>query len=125
MSTRKLGVYMSPDLEALVKGREDHDTLSGRLGTVAQRYCEIVRRHKPDLSTAEWNACRDALNGVWLREAAQLSSIWAEIHDADADGLGAKWQIDAKALAARIRQMPYAQMVALVEDVETWWAARG
>jgi hypothetical protein len=79
----------------------------------------------PDLSEAEWNACRDALNGVWLKDAEHLSLIWAEIQDADDDdNLGTKWQIDAKALAARVRKMPYAQIVALVEDVEAWWAAR-
>jgi hypothetical protein len=123
MTARKLGVYMSPDLEALVKGRENHDSLSGRIGTVAERYREIMRRHKPDLTEAEWNACRDALNGVWLRDANSINLIWADIADTDRyDGLGSKWRIDGQALANRIRNMPYAQIVALVEDVETWWA---
>ena len=122
MAGRKLGVYMSPALETLVQGREDHDTLSGRLGTVAERYVEIVKRHRPDLTYAEWNVCRDVLNGVWLRDADMIRSIWADIHDSTDDGIGEKWAVDTKALADRIRTMPYAQLVALIEDVETWWA---
>ena len=121
---RKLGVYMSKPLEALIQGRDGLDeSLSGRLSTVAERYALIVEKHKPDMSEAEWNACRDALNGVWLRDALSLSAIWAEIYDADAlNGLGAKWGIDAKALAHRVRDMNAAEKVALVEAVENWWS---
>jgi hypothetical protein len=125
MAGRKLGVYMSPAMEAVVKDRESHDTLSGRLGTVAERYLKIVQRHKPTLTEAEWNACRDALNGVWLREAEHLTFVWAEIADSDRlEGLGKKWGIDAQALAERVRAMPYAELVALIESVESWWATK-
>lgn len=100
------------------------DSLSGRLSTVAERYAAILDRHRPDLSEAEWNAVRDALNGVWLRDALSLRSIWAEIADADRlDGLGRKWGIDAQALAVRVRDMDTATLVALVEAVESWWGA--
>jgi hypothetical protein len=69
----------------------------------------------------------DALNGVWLqstdRDAAFLTTVWAEIYDADRiNGLGRKWHCDAKALAERIRDYDYATVVALVDAVERWWA---
>lgn len=120
---RKLGVYMSEPLERLVKDREAQDSLSGRLSTAADRYLEICDRHKPELSEAEWNACRDALNGCWMADTMSVESVWASIYDADRlDGLGKKWGIDAKALAIRIRDMPLVEKIALIEAVESWWA---
>jgi hypothetical protein len=122
---RRTSLYLSEPLEAILAGRQDQDSLSGRLTTVAERYAAIVSAHRPQLSEAEWNACRDALNGVWLRDVLSVRAIWAEIADADRiDGLGDKWSIDGQALAARIRDMPLAAQVALVEAVETWWAAQ-
>lgn len=122
MAARKLGVYMSGPLERLIANRGEQDSLSGRLSTVADRYLFICEKHKPNLSEAEWNACRDALNGVWMSDTLSLSSVWASVYDADDDGLGAKWDIDAKALAERIRSMDKAAIVSLVEHVEQWWA---
>ena len=53
------------------------------LGSVAQRllprYFEIVRRHLPRFSTAEWCALVDALKQV--PEAWSPSYIFAEVHD--------------------------------------------
>lgn len=121
---RKLGVYMSPPLEELVKDREDMNTLSGRLSTVAERYLKIIEAHKPDLTEAEWNACRDALNGVWINDASTIAFAWASIYDADEDGLGEKWGVDAQALAKRVREFDAATLVAFIESLETWWATQ-
>ncbi|MDX2289795.1 MAG: hypothetical protein NW217_13350 [Hyphomicrobiaceae bacterium] len=124
MPARKAGLYITPPIAALLAAREDQDSLSGRLSTVAERYSAILEAHKPRLSEAEWNACRDALNGVWHGDMMSISLIGAAIADADNhDGLGAKWGVDARALAARVHEMPIAGKVALIEAVETWWAA--
>lgn len=122
---RKLGIYMSEPLEALISGRQEMDSLSGRLSTVAERYAWIIEEHKPELTEAEWNACRDSLNGTFLKDMFTLKLVWANVDDADDDGLGEKWGIDAKALARRIREMKPAELVSLVESVEAWWAEQG
>ena len=109
----------------MIKGREEHDSLSGRISTICERYSLILEKHKPGLTAAEWNACRDALNGVWLRDTNMVRMIWAEVADADKiDGLGKKWGIDAQALSERIRSMSTVEVIALVEAVEQWWAQR-
>lgn len=126
MPARRATLYITPPIDALLDGRQERDTLAGRLSAVAERYRMIIDGHKPDLTEAEWNACRDALNSYWMGDADSITLIWATIADADRiDGLGKKWGIDAQALSSRIRQMPPAELVALVEAVETWWAGQG
>lgn len=125
MAARKAGLYITPPIAALLEGRKERDTLAGRLSTVAERYQMVIDGHRPTLTEAEWNACRDALNSYWMGDADSIKLIWATIADADhIDGLGAKWKIDAQSLSSRIRQMTPAELVALVEAVETWWAGQ-
>jgi len=129
--TDRTSLYIGPALRRLLDDRPEDKglwTRSGLLNTVAARYAEVCRRHCPTLTMAEWCACMDALNGVWMQatsahEASRLTVVWAEVYDADRlNGLGAKWGCDAKALAERIREMDYATTVALVDAVERWWA---
>ena len=128
--TDRTSLYIGEALRRLLDGRPEGKGMwskSGLINTVASRYQEICRRHCPTLTLAEWCAIMDALNGVWLqstdRDAAFLASVWAEVYDADRlNGLGGKWQCDAKALAERIRDYDYATVVALVDAVERWWA---
>lgn len=127
--TDRTSIYIGQALRRLLDDRpESLWTRSGLINTVAARYAEVCRRHCPTLTVQEWCACFDALNGVWLQsqaseEAGLLTAVWAEVYDADRlDGLGDKWSIDARALAERIRDMGYAEVVALVDAVERWWA---
>lgn len=125
MAERKLGVWMSEPLEALIHHREDQLSLSQRLSAVADRYRYICEEMCPDLTEAEWNALRDVLNGYWLLGDTRLglSGIPLSIEDGDRyDGLGAKWAIDAKALADKVDAMDAGTRIALVEAVERWWA---
>lgn len=124
---RRVGLYLSPPIEAVLKGREERETLSGRIGSVAERYAAIIKAHRPRLTEAEWNACRDALNGRYLGDVDMLPTVvWATIYDAGRlEGLGAQWGIDAQALAQRIQAMPPVEQIALVEAVEQWWAENG
>lgn len=130
--SRRLALYVGPPLRELLdaRGGEGNDQhvlsgagVSGIINTVADRYTEILRRSVPTLSEREWMACADALHGVWLTDAgAYLAAVWIEIKDGDRlSGLGRKWGIDAHALAMRLREAPYAELVALVDLVERLW----
>lgn len=123
MTVRKAGLYLSPPIAALLEGRDE--PLSARIATVAERYTHVVAGHAPDLTEAEWNACRDALNGYWMGDVDSLRLAWATIDDAGRiDGLGAKWRVDAAALAARVRAFDSATLIAFAEAIERWWAAQ-
>lgn len=115
----KISIYAGPPLSALLEG---HENRSGRLNAVADRYRGIVERHTPEMTTAEWCAVCDALNRCWITDRMGVRAMWAEIHDSDRlEGLGAKWGVDALALAERVRDMPIADQVALAEVVERFW----
>lgn len=47
-----------------------------------------------------------------------------ELEDSLPDGIGEKWGVDAPALVARLRALPYADELALVAGIEAWWRAR-
>lgn len=98
------------------------DSLSGTINRLADRYYEIVRRSRIDLSPGELDAVRDALNG-WLAEpAATIAGGPAlEVEDALPDGLAERHGIDGPALVAKLRGLTYAQEVALVDAVEQYW----
>lgn len=134
--SRRLSLYVGPPLRALLDERggesEAHGSpagggVSGIVNTVADRYRECLRRSVPVLTEAEWMAVADALNGVWLAgDASHLAVVWAEIEDTDRlNGLGAKWGIDALALARRLRELPYAGLLAVVDVVERLWQDPG
>ena len=116
---RRTTIYLTDRAEAVLTGGE---SLSGSINRIADRYYEIIRRSRIDLSPAELDAVRDALTG-WLAEpAATISGGPAlEVEDALADGLAERHGIDGRALVAKLRGLSYAQEVALVDAVEQFW----
>lgn len=118
---RRTTIYLTDRAEAALAGG---DSLSGSINRIADRYYEILRRSRIDLSDAEMDAVRDALNG-WLAEpAATISGGPAlEVEDALDDGLAERHGIDGRALVDKLRELSYAQEVALVDYVEQFWRA--
>lgn len=126
MATPVKSLRPAPILEEAVAHNGGGRGLSHRLAQIADRYLEMLRRADlPALNEAEWNALRDACNGVLHEPAATIrGALWIGIEDSLPDGLAAKWQIDGAALVATLRDLSYAQEVRLVEEIERWWAER-
>jgi hypothetical protein len=99
----------------------DDDSLSGSVRRIVDRYAELVRRSRPweTLSEAERGAVRDACLS-WIAEPAAtiIGGVGLEIRDAEADGIGAKWGVDALALASKIDAMTPGEQIALVDWIE-------
>jgi hypothetical protein len=91
-------------------------------------YAEIVRRERPELDAAEWNAIRDALNGMWLLAEQSgigmlASGLPHELADAcRLEGLAEKWTIDGPALVRKVEALGFAARVAVLDDVLRFWA---
>lgn len=116
----KLSIYAGEPMALALTGHDDNR--SGRINTVCDRYLQIVAHDSPTWTLAQWSAVCDALNGCWLSDEANIRFAWAEVADADRlNGLGAKWGLDAIALAEQIRAMTHGQRVALIEIVERFW----
>lgn len=124
-------LYLTPGadeaLEARSRGGErgsgDRSAAASRM---IERYAELARRSLPELTEAEWNLVRDALNG-WLPEpAASVGWLAMGVRDAiKLDGLDDKWAVDGDALLERLEALDYAGCLAVLDAVERWWVTRG
>jgi len=115
---QRKNVYLDARTLDLI-GRDD--SLSGSIRRIADRYTEIIRRERPleRFAPAELDAIRDACLS-WAAEPAAtiIGGIAREVRDADIDGLGRKWGVDAAALAAKIDALTAAQQIALMDWIE-------
>lgn len=119
--SRPLRVHLPTHaLDALAVGNSG---LSARLSEVALRYRNLVVASRPELTEAQWCAVCDALKGCWLQVDAggrdPVQDLWMEV--ADCEGLGEKWHVDQAALAARLREASYPELVAIYEVVRAFW----
>lgn len=123
---KKSSVYLSDTLLRVIgPAGDDYDvSVSGRLNQIGDRYAQILRRTQlPELSEAELNLIRDALNDV-LHEPADMirGAIGHGVSDSIAlDGLAEKWSVDGEVLVEKLAALDYAQEVTLLERVEQWW----
>ncbi|MCA3302441.1 MAG: hypothetical protein INF98_09750, partial [Roseomonas sp.] len=112
-------------LDAL--GMDPDQGLSGRITETALRYRALLDAAVPDLTESQWCAICDALNGYWLvmessdRWSDPVLSAWANVQDAEADGLGEKWNVDVGGLAHLLGAMPYVQQAAVCDVVRRFW----
>lgn len=123
---KRTSTYLSDrTVDILDAAMGDTGSLSGEINRGIDRYHEVIRRHRgvEDLfSAAELNALRDVANG-WLAEPAATiaGGLAMELSDSLPDGIAEKWEIDAPALLAKLRALPYADELALVAGIEAWW----
>lgn len=123
---KRTSTYLSDrTVDILDAAMGDTGSLSGEINKFVDRYAETVRRHRgveKQFSDAELNALRDVANG-WLAEPAATiaGGLAMELEDSLQDGIATKWEIDADALLAKLRALPYADELALVAGIEAWW----
>lgn len=123
---KRTSTYLSDrTVEILDAAMGDAGSLSGEINKAVDRYHEVIRRHRSvedQFSEAELNALRDVANGWWAEPAATIAGGLAlELSDSLQDGIAEKWEIDAQALLAKLRALPYADELALVAGIEAWW----
>lgn len=124
---KKTTIYLSdPLLQAVGPYGEDGPSLSGRLATIGERYLEILKRARPELTKAEWCVILDANNGTFegLGTAQLGPMMWANVADSIEDGIGPKWGLTDEQvadLARRMQAMPHAAQVSIVEAAEQFW----
>lgn len=97
----------------------DAESLSGRLNQAADRYAEILRRHRPDrLFSAEELALLKKVCQGWAADPAATiaGGILLELDDAPAAELPT--DVDIPALRARLAALSFAAEVALIEFIQ-------
>lgn len=129
MPSKKLSISLYPRAEAFAKARGDvkaGDNVSGAVNKALERYEAILERGRSHLleilSENEMALIMDVLNGVMFSDTISIHMVYAEVEDGiSMDGLDQKWNIDGKALSEKIKNLEYAEKVALVDAAERWW----
>jgi hypothetical protein len=115
------------DLEGPILLRSAEPTgaaASATLRRIVARYLDLVEDELTgiELTEAEAALVCDALNGLWMGEAAAVRLLWAEVADAIAhDALDAKWGVEGEALVSKLRRLTPGQRLALLDAVERFW----
>lgn len=100
----------------------------GDMARALARYREIVLRSRPRLTPAEWRLICDACNGVWLTADSSAALAVTGIPYEVADGirlsaLDRKHGVEGAPLVAKLTAMPFADLAAVAEVVERFWAS--
>ncbi len=107
---KRPSIYLNPPLQAVADQLSDSQSLSARLGTIAERYA-LVCKAAPSLSPQERDLLANTLSGSFV-EPLLIKHLDDEIEDSDAGDASA-----LRDLAARVREMSLAERVALVESL--------
>ena len=135
---KRYTIYPSQDLDRALAERlvntdegadERAEPLRGRSATITAmivRYSEIIRRHTPLLTAAEWMLICDSLNGYWMNDDVQLAANGVAANVADnttLNGASETFGCDGLALARRISAMSFVERVAIMDVSERFWAS--
>ena len=116
---KNTSIYLNPPIRAAIDGAE---SVSGRLGSICDRYAEITRRAKIEgiFSADELNAFQDCCKGSIFSPAKYFSgAVMIIFDDALGGGLAGKWGIDATAAINKLAALTYVEQVALIEYIES------
>lgn len=121
----KTSLYLGEELkQALEERRGAASSTSALLNTMGDRYRQICQHCAPRLSPEAWGLLFDVLNGIWLAPAElAVLGIPHEVSDAiELNELDRKWGVDGARLLERLRQADYAELVAIADAAERFWA---
>lgn len=103
---------------------------AARISRLAERYAEIMLRHRPRFTRAEWSLILETNRGAF--EAAPAGApgplIWANIHTNLDKGLARDWGLGPVAVAElllRVRSLSHVEQVSLMEAIDTFWRHPG
>lgn len=107
-----------------ILGRLENDdqSHSGRVTDIIDRYAVMIAESLPDLSDDEWLSICDCYAGV-IDSTSGIHMIPSVIFN-EASNLESRWDVDAKLLAERIREMSFAEQVAIAEFLDRFWMRR-
>jgi hypothetical protein len=113
----KTSIYLDDDTKQILAAREvGQGTRSEVIRACVTRYAEICRREMPELAAAEWRIVVEVLDEKWLAAGHPAIHVPATLGDSSKPG--------AQALGAKLREMFFAELVAVVDEAERYWAAK-
>lgn len=125
---RKSSLYLNGELEKKI-GLGKRNGLSEAINIIADRYTLLVEREQKGLlikfTEGEWDLMRDACNGTVFQPAFTLEdSVLANVEDS-LDSQFEYFGADRDEVTDKLRGLSLLQQIALVEEIEDWWAQNG
>ncbi len=110
---KKSSVYFGPPLAALTSDLKDSDTVSGKINRTAERYLEIIKRHKTELTDDEKQVLLNCLSGAFV-DPLLIRHLADEVADSGEylDGSEA-----AKSLHTKLESASFVELVVIVESL--------
>jgi hypothetical protein len=129
MTPKRTSIMLYSRAEAFINARSE-DNFSSALNQSIERYEEILKQARVKLleifTEKEMALIIDVLNGTLFSEPISIHMVYGEVGDGiNMDALDQKWEVDGKALVEKVRNLDYAEKVALVDAVERWWNSTG
>lgn len=127
-SPQKLSLTIDPDVVAQVdaRGEARSTTISQDLGRYYRLLADARARLRQLLTPNEIAAIVDIQNGHWYQQRLDAMEIVANVEDGcRLDGLDAKWEIDGKALVAKLEALDLLAVHALADATIRFWHAVG
>lgn len=118
-------LYYSDETVKLVRAYGEAVSRSALLARMLDRYAEVCRRAMPSLAAPEWELVAQALKERPQESASLIAVVWASIEDTvRRQELDKKGKVDLAGLLERLKAMEYAQLLAVVDFCERYWAAK-
>jgi hypothetical protein len=130
MPLQKTSVTLDPRILTEIDRRTEKFSGEGNRSAVISRhldrYFSMLARARRELrellSDSETMLIVDVLNGVGFWDTFGVYLVAHEVADGiGLDRLDEKWQVDGKALIAKLSNLTDAQHLALVDSVTMWW----
>ena len=118
----KTSIYLNDETLESINSRCGKDgSRSETIARLIARLEDILKRHRPKLSDAEWALLSEALGGI-VFEPTSIRYVWARVEDAISENaLGDKHGVDGRALVEKLRSLDHAGLVAIVDEAERHW----
>jgi len=121
MAKQRITVYPAPRTLAILG--DGSPGLNLALDAYARMIGLATVDNEDEFSRGEWCALADVSNGtIYSPDVSPALQLVAQIEDADVlEGLGTKWEIDAQALAEKLRKISDVRAWAIVFAVRRYW----
>ncbi len=108
----KTRIFFGRPLAVLTQAQANTMEISGKINRTAERYLEIMRQHRLDLSQAE-RACIAQICNFGFMAPEEIRDLPFEVRQSEFECE----QLDKEALAARLEAASFADLVAVVEEL--------
>lgn len=124
MAKQSTSIFLDDQLKAKIKLRGDQSHIIRRdLDRIYYAIDKTLVENRIGLTIDEACLIVDASNGT-LYDPWSIGALDGEVADSIAlDHTDTKWEIDGKALVAKLQGASYAEKLALVDSAERYWTA--